>query len=91
LTNAAADPNNMLAGATPYLEMLGIVTGGWMLTRAALAASRVATTGGHGYPVEFLDQKLVTARFYATQILPRAAGLLPAVTAGSTDLFAASF
>ena len=31
---------------------------------------------------EFLDQKLVTARFFATQVLPQAAGLLPAVTAG---------
>ena len=27
-----------LAGATPYLQMIGIVTGGWLLTRAALAA-----------------------------------------------------
>ena len=40
---------------------------------------------------EFLAQKLVTARFYATQILPTAAGLLPAVTAGPADLYAAAF
>jgi hypothetical protein len=64
--------------------MMGIVTGGWLLTRAALAA-RTAT----GFDAGFLDQKLVTAHFFATQILPQAAGLAPAVTAGAGDLFAA--
>ena len=32
----------------------------------------------------------MTARFFATQILPQAAGLAPAVTAGPADLFAAA-
>ena len=31
---------------------------------------------------------MVTARFYAEQILPQAAGLLPAVTRGAESLFA---
>ena len=31
---------------------------------------------------------MVTARFYAEQLLPQAAGLLSSVTAGSRDLFA---
>ena len=44
-----------------------------------------------GSPTEFLDQKVVTAHFFATQVLPQAAGLLPAVTAGPADLFAATF
>ena len=29
----AGDPNDALAGATPYLRMMGIVTGGWLLAR----------------------------------------------------------
>jgi hypothetical protein len=91
MTNGLQDPNNALAGATPYLEMLGIVTGGWLLTRSALAAQRLRDTDGGGFPPEFLDQKLVTARFYATQLLPRAAGLCSAVTAGPADLAAATF
>ena len=33
----------------------------------------------------------MTARFYATQLLPQAAGLLSAVTAGAADLYAATF
>ena len=31
--------------------------------------------------------KIATARFYATQLLPQASGLLPAVTAGATPLY----
>ena len=77
LANAAADPNNALAGATPYLRMMGIVTGGWLLTRAALAAAELRRGDGGGFDAEFLEQKLVTARFFATQVLPQAAGLLP--------------
>ena len=71
--------------------MFGIVIGGWLLTRSALAAAALldaATARLHdGVP----RQKLVTARFYATQLLPQAAGLAPAVTAGPADLFAAAF
>ena len=89
--NIAADPNNAFAAATPFLEMTGIVTGAWVLTRAALAASALRAGDGGGFTPELLDQKLVTARFFATQVLPQAAGLLPAVTAGPGDLFAATF
>jgi hypothetical protein len=45
----------------------------------------------NGFSDEFLRQKVVTAHFYATQLLPQAAGLAPAVTAGATDLLTASF
>ena len=85
------DPASGLAGATPYLRMAGTVTGGWLLTKSALVAETLRSTGTAGFPAEFLEQKIVTARFYATQLLPQAAGLLPAVTAGSADLFAATF
>ena len=67
--------------------MMGIVTGGWLLTAPRRPLRRPVTAAGFG--AEFLAQKLVTARFYATQILPQAAGLAPAVTAGAGDLTAA--
>jgi hypothetical protein len=89
LANVPADPGNALAGATPYLRMCGIVTGGWLLARSAQAARR-ALDAGEG-DADFLQQKLVTARFYAEQILPQAAGLAPSVTAGPADLAAARF
>jgi alkylation response protein AidB-like acyl-CoA dehydrogenase len=89
--NAPADPNNAFAAATPFLELAGIVTGAWVLTRAALAAAALRAGDGDGFAPEFLAQKVVTARFFATQVLPQAAGLLPAITAGPADLFAATF
>jgi alkylation response protein AidB-like acyl-CoA dehydrogenase len=91
LERGATNVDDGLAGATPYLRMAGIVTGGWLLVRSALAAAALLDGGGGGFPVEFLEQKLVTAHFYATQLLPQAAGLSAAVTAGSGDLSAATF
>jgi alkylation response protein AidB-like acyl-CoA dehydrogenase len=89
LANGLADVTNALAGATPYLRMCGIVTGGWLLARSAQAAQR-ALDEGRG-DADFLRQKLVTAKFYAEQLLPQAAGLAPSVTAGPADLLSASF
>jgi hypothetical protein len=89
LANGLADPGNALAGATPYLRMCGIVTGGWLLARSAQAAQRQLDAGEGD--ADFLRQKLVTAKFYAEQLLPQAAGLAPAVTAGPADLQAATF
>jgi alkylation response protein AidB-like acyl-CoA dehydrogenase len=89
--HGAGAPNEALAGATPYLRMAGLVTGGWLLTRSALAAAALLAEGDAEFGAEFLEQKLVTARFYMTQLLPQAVGLLPAVTAGAADLMAAAF
>jgi alkylation response protein AidB-like acyl-CoA dehydrogenase len=91
LERAGSDPDSVLAGATPYLRMAGLVTGGWLLTRSALAAVELLDGAADDFPQEFLRNKLVTARFYLTQLLPQVTGLLPAVTAGAADLRAASF
>ncbi|HEY8543719.1 MAG TPA: acyl-CoA dehydrogenase [Acidimicrobiales bacterium] len=91
MANGLADPNNALAGATPYLRMMGTVTGGWLLARSALAAQRRLTAGASGKDADLYRQKIVTARFFCDQILPTAEGLLPAVTAGPGDLAAAAF
>jgi len=82
LENGAVDPNAALAAAAPYLRMFGIVTGGWVMARQALAATRL----GAGDP--FVAAKAVTARFYCEQLLPQAHGLLNAIMAGPDDLFA---
>jgi 3-(methylthio)propanoyl-CoA dehydrogenase len=89
--HGAAQPDTALAGATPYLRMAGLVTGGWLLTRSALAAAAMLDGDADGFSSEFLEQKIVTGHFYATQLLPQAAGLVPAITAGPADLFAARF
>ena len=76
----------MLAAATPYLRLAGLVIGGWLTARSALAASRLLRTAV-GADAAFLREKIGTARFYTGQLLPQAAGLLPAVTAGAGPLF----
>ena len=72
-----------LAGATPYLHQFGVVAGGCYLGRLALAA-RAGLAGGHD---PWLRSKIEIAAFYAEQILPQAAGVGPAVSAGAERLF----
>jgi len=86
LSRGPDEPNDALAGATPYLRLAGLVIGGWLMARSALAASRLLRTAD-GADAAFLQEKIDTARFYAGQLLPQAAGLLPAVTAGAGPLF----
>ncbi|HLS00998.1 MAG TPA: acyl-CoA dehydrogenase, partial [Beutenbergiaceae bacterium] len=78
LKTGMSDPNSVLAGATPFLRVWGLVVGGWLMAKSALAAVEV--------PAQSKEQ-LVLARFYAEQLLPQAAGLVGAVTATSRDLF----
>jgi len=78
---ACEDPNDRLAGATPYLDMFGTVAGGAYLARLAIAAAAEERD-------EWIEAKIDTAVFYANQILPRGAGWLPSVTAGAAQLFA---
>jgi alkylation response protein AidB-like acyl-CoA dehydrogenase len=81
-THGASDPNGALAAATPYTTMFGIVVGGWVMARQAIAARRL------GLDDPYNAAKLATARFYIEQLLPRARGLLGAITAGASPLLA---
>jgi 3-(methylthio)propanoyl-CoA dehydrogenase len=81
LRTGLKNPNAILAGSSPYLRMWGLVLGGWLMAKSALAAPLAEDR-------EVADTQLVLARFYAEQLLPQTAGLLSATTAGSEDLFA---
>lgn len=81
LRTGASDPNSVLAGSSPYLRIWGLVVGGWLLAKSALAAR-----GLNGDTVA--ASQLPLARFYAEQLLPAASGLVGAATAGTRDLFA---
>ena len=85
----APHPTTRSVPPAPYLKQFGYVLCGWLLAKAALAARRLLGEElGGGFDAEFLRAKIATARFYATNVLPQAGGLLGAVTAGSDDLFA---
>jgi alkylation response protein AidB-like acyl-CoA dehydrogenase len=83
--HGVADPNDALAGATPFLRLMGTTVGGWYMARTALAARELLQKGSAD--TGFLTAKIATARFYAEQLLPQTAGLLPMVTAGADQLF----
>ena len=85
MTNGLADPVEALAGATPYLRMFGTVTGGWLLARQALGARAELDAGSEDKA--YLAARITSARYYAEQHLPQAAGLAPMVQAGSSVLY----
>jgi acyl-CoA dehydrogenase len=85
VATAPDDPRSLLGASVPYLRLLATTVCGGLLAKAAIAASN----GAEGDP-EFLAAKVTSARFFGEQILPTVAGLLPAVTARSDDLYALS-
>ena len=84
LADTGDDPRIVMAGATPYLRALGLVTGGWFMARAANIAA--AAEGDD----DFYKAKHVTARFYAANMLPQVAGYAQAARAGADDIMALS-
>jgi alkylation response protein AidB-like acyl-CoA dehydrogenase len=86
LAHQTGDPRDAAAGAMPYLRLWGTVAGGWLMAKAALAA-QAELAAGEGDPA-FLRAKIITARCYGEQILPRASALEAAATAGAGTLLA---
>jgi alkylation response protein AidB-like acyl-CoA dehydrogenase len=80
-------PARATAVASPYLRLFGTVAGGWLLAHSALAARRrlEANDGGDR---AFLEAKIKTARFYADNLLPQAAGLARSVVRGADSTLA---
>jgi 3-(methylsulfanyl)propanoyl-CoA dehydrogenase len=82
----AAEPKAVLSGATPYLRLLAEVTAAWLMARSALVAK--ASLEGGGSDAAFLRSKIATAHFFCEQLVPPAAGLVAAATAGAEPTFA---
>lgn len=82
--NAMADPDNAGAGAYAYMDLLGLVSLGWMWVKMAAASSR-ALAQGDGDKA-FHETKLTTARFYATRELPMSSALRRKIEAGAETL-----
>ncbi|HXH56739.1 acyl-CoA dehydrogenase [Iamia sp.] len=89
MTEGQADPVVALSVATPFQRLLSLTVAGWLMARQALLASqRLAAGDGDA---DFLAQKVVTARFFARNVLPEVHGLVGPATSGSDDLLAANF
>ncbi len=76
------------AVAHSLLMLTGTVTGGWQMARAAVAASD--HLAGDAGDREFYEAKIITARFFAEQIMPMAAAYRRAIEYGSDTVMALS-
>ncbi|MFT5767050.1 MAG: hypothetical protein ACI9DH_000871, partial [Halioglobus sp.] len=72
--------NPQLPGATAVnvLMAAGTLVGGWLMAKAALVAKTKMTEDE-----EFYSAKIITARFYAEQVMPRVSAYLAAAKSGS--------
>ncbi len=83
---AQDDPRLPAAASVNYLMLMGTVAGGWMMARRAIAAqSKLAAGEGDA---SFYEAQLTTARFYMSQLMPRALAWRDAVVEGSADALA---
>ncbi|MBN9607286.1 MAG: acyl-CoA dehydrogenase [Actinomycetales bacterium] len=80
-TGASGDVASVLAGSVAYQSQWGETIGGWLMAKSALAASKLDDAAQ-------AEEQLALAKYYATHLLPKTAGLAGQATAGAGDLFA---
>jgi len=84
--NGIANPENIGAGAYAYMQLMGMVTLGWMWLKIAAASDKLKDDASEDRG--FHEAKIVTARFYATRELAGASALRRKVEAGAETLMA---
>ncbi len=80
LAKLAKDTDEALAGATPYLRLFGVATGGCLLAQQALAALRLNTDAG---------PRIALARFFAENFAVQAGALERTVIEGGAAVIGA--
>ena len=86
LERGKTDLGEVLAGAVPFLHLLGTVCGAWQMGRAALVA-RAALASGSGDSA-YLQGIIDLARFYYGHLAPQAAALAEVVKHGGPAVVA---
>jgi alkylation response protein AidB-like acyl-CoA dehydrogenase len=76
--------DDVLAGATPFLKMMGDTLGGWMLARGA----RAATAGAPGFDPQYLADRIAVAAFYAEHMLSKVPAMRATSLAGAEGMYA---
>ncbi len=85
-THFSKDIKTVHVGAVPFLRLMGIVSGGWQMARAALTAQKHLTAGTQDQA--FYAGKISTARFFADHVLIQAPGLAETVIRGGAGALA---
>ena len=83
MAQAKSGTLDMLAGATAYLRLFGLASGGHYLARGALSVVQNDNNNGNA---AFAARKLATARFFGAHLLSGCAGLKDSVMAGNEML-----
>src|SRR4249919_598268 len=84
--NGMADPDNAGAGAYAYMQLMGLVTLGWMWLKMANVSARLRDEAGEDRA--FHETKIATARFFAERELVSAGAYRRKVEAGAGSVMA---
>jgi alkylation response protein AidB-like acyl-CoA dehydrogenase len=85
MQNAPGNPDNAGAGATDYMQLLGLVALGYMWCQIADAAIAKAGANGAG---KHMDEKLIVGRFFMERMLPATTTHLQRIKAGAVSTMA---
>ena len=86
MQNGMMNPDNAGAGSVAYMHIMGIVATGLMWLRMAAAADAALAAGTDDK--QFMEAKLMTARFFAERIMPDAGALRQKLEAGAEAVMA---
>ena len=84
--NGLANPNNAGAGAYAYMQLMGLVSLGWMWLKMAGVSARLKDQPGEDKG--FHEAKLATARYFADRELVAASSMRSKVEAGADSVMA---
>jgi hypothetical protein len=86
MQNGMADPNNAGAGAYAYMQLMGLVSLGWMWLKMAGVSARLKDQAGEDK--NFHESKIITARYFAARELVGASTMRKKVEAGAESVMA---
>ncbi|MBV2143699.1 acyl-CoA dehydrogenase C-terminal domain-containing protein [Falsochrobactrum sp. TDYN1] len=86
MENAMAKPDNAGAASNDYMHLFGLVALGYMWGRMVKAAEEKLAAGRGNK--DFLEAKIVTARYYFERIMPESAAHLARIQSGADSMLA---
>ena len=87
MQNAVKEPDNAGAGSSDFMHLFGLVGLGYMWARMAKVAVEKLDAGS-GDDTDYLENKLITARFFMDRMLPETALRRQRVEAGAESMMA---
>ncbi len=85
VSQVKSNPNAVFSGSVPYLMLAGNVIAGWQMARSLLVAQEQLAAG---VEADFMQAKIVTARFYADHLLTKTNGLRDSIVEGADSVTA---